>query len=84
MVSKKYFVGGVARSVNDDQLRDFFERQCGPVALAMVAYDKLTGEHRGFGFVQFLSRGAERAAESLSGAELAGRRLSVKEAQDRR
>lgn len=84
MASKKYFVGGLSKSVNGDQLRDFFERGAGPVAYAIVAYDKLTGDHRGFGFVQFLSRGAERAAEAMSGTELAGRKVSVKEAQERR
>lgn len=84
MVSKKYFIGGLSKSVNDDQLRDFFERRVGPVAYALVAYDKMTGDHRGFGFVQFHSKLAEPTAEALSGAELAGRRISVKEAQERR
>ena len=38
------------------------------------------GPHRGFGFVQFaLAEDAARAAASLHGAELSGRKLKVRE-----
>ena len=52
---RKVFVGGLASSVNDDGLRDYFEGLgIGGVAEAIVMMDKDTLRSRGFGFVTFI------------------------------
>lgn len=82
MDSKKYFVGGLAMAVTDDVLREYLEHRVGPVKFAMVAYDRETGHHRGFGFVQFHSSFADRDVVALRDAELCGKRLTIREARD--
>lgn len=49
---KKIFVGGLAHSVNDDAMKEFFGKY-GTVLDATVMYDRNTGKSRGFGFVTF-------------------------------
>jgi RNA recognition motif-containing protein len=50
--SKKVFVGGLAPTVTETELREYFEAY-GPVKEAIVMYDRQTNRSRGFGFVTF-------------------------------
>jgi RNA recognition motif-containing protein len=52
------------------------------VASAVVIRDKMTGESRGFGFVELTDEeDMQRAIQGLNGQSLEGRRLTVNEAR---
>lgn len=50
--TRKIFIGGLADSVDEEALREYFE-QFGEVFTAVVMYDHETRRPRGFGFVTF-------------------------------
>jgi len=52
MRTKKIFVGGLSSTTSLEDIRAYFE-QFSHVQDAMLAYDKVTNRHRGFGFVTF-------------------------------
>jgi RNA recognition motif-containing protein len=77
----KIYVGNLSYSTNDADLRDLFA-QHGAVDSATVVLDRMTGQARGFGFVEMGDEGQARAAiASLNGKELGGRALRVNEAE---
>ncbi|HEY6272367.1 MAG TPA: RNA-binding protein [Terriglobales bacterium] len=78
----KLYVGNLQHSTTDSSLSEFVTRGGFNVASALVIKDKLTGQARGFGFVE-LSDGEdlERAVSSLNGQALEGRSLTVNEAR---
>jgi RNA recognition motif-containing protein len=77
------FVGNLAFSATDDELRQLFE-QYGAVDEVKLITDRETGRPRGFGFVDMPdSRAAQSAIQGLQGKELAGRTLNVNEAKPR-
>lgn len=80
-MSKKIFVGGLAFSTNEDELRNLFE-PFGQIETVQIVTDRYTQKSRGFGFVEMTSDDeAAKAIESLNGTELAGRALTVNEAR---
>jgi RNA recognition motif-containing protein len=85
-MSNKLYVGGLPYSTTERQLQEIFAAH-GTVESAKVIADKLTGQSRGFGFVE-MSSGAEaqKAIQALNGTQLDGRTLVVNEArpQERR
>jgi len=52
MRTKKIFVGGLSATTSLEDVKAYFE-QFSVVKDAMLAYDKVTNRHRGFGFVTF-------------------------------
>ena len=52
MKTKKIFVGGLSAATSLEDVKAYFE-QFSKVKDAMLAYDKVTNRHRGFGFVTF-------------------------------
>lgn len=82
-MQKRLFVGNLDFSTTESDLRSKFE-QFGAVVSAAVVMDRLTGQSRGFGFVE-LSDGAaaDKAIEGLNGADLNGRSLNVSVARER-
>jgi RNA recognition motif-containing protein len=79
----KLFIGGLAYSVNDDQLRDMFA-SVGTVQSAQVIVDKYSNQSKGFGFVEMSTdEEAKKAIEELNGKELEGRAIAVNEARPR-
>lgn len=79
----KLFVGNLSYSTMDHQLRDAFA-EFGNVTSATVVLDRMTGQSRGFGFVEFENAAeAQRAISELDGSELNGRNISVNEARER-
>ncbi|MCH2169812.1 RNA-binding protein [Myxococcota bacterium] len=79
---KKIYVGNLAWSTDDDELRETFAR-FGEVHSARVISDRETGRSRGFGFVEMDDSAAEEAISQLDGRDLAGRPLRVNEARER-
>jgi RNA recognition motif-containing protein len=77
----KLYVGGLPYSVTDGRLQEIFSTH-GTVQSANVISDKMTGQSRGFGFVEMSSNSeAQKAIESLNGTQLDGRTLTVNEAK---
>lgn len=81
----KLFVGNLPHNVTDSGLSEFVTNAGVNIVSALVIRDKMTGEPRGFGFVE-LSEGEDlqRAVSSLNGRSLDGRPLTVNEARPQR
>lgn len=82
-MATKLYVGGLAYSVNDNQLNDFFST-AGTVVSASVITDKFSNQSKGFGFVEMSSEDeAKEAIKQFNEKELDGRKISVNEARPR-
>ena len=79
---QKLFVGNLPHEVTDSELGEFVSGAGFQAASAVVIRDKVTGQSRGFGFIE-LAEGEdmERAIAGLNGQSLQGRRLTVNEAR---
>jgi len=82
-MAKRIYVGGLPYSATEQDLNDLFSAH-GTVTSASVITDKYTGQAKGFGFVE-MSTDAEATAaiNTLNGALLGGRTLTVNEAKPR-
>jgi RNA recognition motif-containing protein len=79
----KLYVGNLAYSVSNDDLRDLFS-QAGEVQSATVITDKFSGQSKGFGFVEMSSSDeASKAISQFNETELKGRNIKVSEAKPR-
>lgn len=77
------FVSGLNYSMSSDELNEIFA-QYGSVVSAKVVEDRATGRSRGFGFVEMaVDDEARNAISALDQAEVKGRKINVKEAEDR-
>lgn len=75
------YVGNLARSVTEDQLRTLFASK-GEVTSVKIIIDKFTGEKRGFGFVDMPNPAeAQQAIAELNGYALENQTLRVNEAR---
>ncbi len=82
-MSTKLFVGSLPWSVNDEELKETFEKH-GTVVSAKVITDRDTRRSRGFGFVEMESSSdASNAIRALNDSELNGRNIVVNEAKSR-
>jgi cold-inducible RNA-binding protein len=81
----KLFVGNLPRSVTEGALSDLVTGAGFRVASAVVIRDKMTGDSKGFGFVE-LAEGEDLqgAIRGLDGKTLEGRPLTVNEARPQR
>lgn len=79
----RIFVGGMPYNTNSESLRSLFAAK-GEVTEANVVTDRMTGESKGFGFVEMPNNAeAQAAINNLNGYNLGGRNLSVNEARPR-
>jgi RNA recognition motif-containing protein len=79
-MNKKIYVGNLSFSTTEDELRDLFATY-GQVETAAIVNDRMSGQSRGFGFVEMSTPEEAQAAISvLNGRELGGRQLKVNEA----
>jgi RNA recognition motif-containing protein len=79
----KLFVANFPYTTSSDALRDLFAPY-GPVVSVKIATDRETGRSRGFGFVEMETEDAcTLAIEKLNGADVGGRPLAVRRAEDR-
>jgi RNA recognition motif-containing protein len=82
-MAKKLYVGGLAYSVTDEQLRSLMSAH-GTVESATVVIDRMTDRSRGFGFVEMgTQEQAEKAISALNGTTMEGRTLTVNMAKPR-
>ena len=71
------FVGDLARTINEDEMKDIFN-QYGAVVHVDIKRDKVTGNNLGYGFVQFDTReSAKEAKHHLQDQEIHGRRIRL-------
>lgn len=77
------YVGNLAYSVTEDDLRTAFEG-FGKVDRVSVITDKFSGQSKGFGFVEMPDdQEAAQAVNSLNDSDLKGRNIKVNEAKPR-
>jgi len=77
------YVGNLSREVTKDDLLEAFE-EFGQVESVKIITDKVSGESRGFGFVEMPAEAeAQSAINGLNGKELKGETLIVNEARTR-
>ena len=76
MANKSLYVGNMAYSTTEEELRQLFEPY-GPIAEVRIIGDK------GFGFVDIPEENMAAAIEALNGKEIGGRTLTVNEARPR-
>jgi RNA recognition motif-containing protein len=75
------YVGNLAYSTTEDDLRNMFEAH-GRVDRASVVMDRMSGRSKGFGFVEMPNDAeARNAIAALNEMETQGRRLVVNEAK---
>ncbi len=78
----RLFVGNLPHSATDSSLLEFVTGAGFQAASAVVIRDKMTGDSRGFGFVELVEgEDVQRAITGLNGQSLEGRRLTVNEAR---
>jgi RNA recognition motif-containing protein len=76
-MASKLYVGGLSFSTNSDSLREYFS-QCGTVESATVITDRMSGQSRGFGFVEMSTEAeAQAAIKQLNDQSFEGRKLMV-------
>ena len=79
---KKLFVGNLPYSANEQDLQNFFADNSVTIDTVTVMRDRMTGQARGFGFVEINDdAAAQRAVDNCHGKELMGRTLVVNEAR---
>ena len=77
------YVGNLSREVTKDDLLEAFE-EFGQVESVKIITDRVSGESRGFGFVEMPAEAeAQSAINGLNGKELKGETLNVSEARPR-
>jgi len=77
------YVGNLARDASEEDLRQVFEAY-GTVTSVNIIKDRLSGESRGFGFVEMSSKDeATKAMEGAQGADIKGRSIRIAEANRR-
>ena len=82
-MTNKLFIGSLDYATTDSQLEEHFSK-VGKVSSAKVIVDRITGQGKGFGFVEMeTSEEAKSAMDKLNGAQLNGRAIAVKEATPR-
>ena len=77
------YVGNLSDDVNEEDLREIFEA-FGQVESINIIKDRISGQSRGFGFVEMPSKDeALTAIKEADGKDLKGRSIKVNEAKAR-
>jgi RNA recognition motif-containing protein len=82
-MATKLYVGNLSFNTTEGDVRKLFET-LGPVGSCSLITDKMTGNSRGFAFVEMnAAADAQKAIAELHGKDLDGRALTVNEARPR-
>jgi cold-inducible RNA-binding protein len=82
-MSSKLYVGNLSYTTDESELRRAFE-PFGTLVSVSVISDRMTGQPRGFGFVEYeRAADAQSAIDTLNGRDVDGRSLSVSVARER-
>jgi RNA recognition motif-containing protein len=83
-MATKIYVGNLPYSCDGEQLRALFAADGRNVEEVAIITDRVTGQPRGFAFVQMATDDdAKRAIDALHGSSFGGRTLTVNEARPR-
>ncbi|MDI1452174.1 RNA-binding protein, partial [Polyangium sp. 6x1] len=83
-MSKRLYVGNLAFHSTEESVRSAFQSAGVEVVGVQVMTDRVTGQSRGFGFVDVAGdKEAQAAIDALHGKSLDGRTLTVNEARER-
>jgi len=83
-MTAKIYVGNLPYTCDEQQLRDLFGGDGRNVADVAIITDRMTGQPRGFAFVNMVTADdAKRAIDALHGSVFGGRTLTVNEARPR-
>ncbi len=83
-MSKKLYVGNLGYATTEAALSELFGT-FGQVSSVSLITDRMTGQSRGFAFVEMAEHSAAQAAISqLNGREVDGRAIKVAEARSQR
>src|SRR6185436_6159119 len=83
-MSKRLYVGNLAYHSTEDSVRGAFQKAGVEPITVQVMTDRMTGQSRGFGFVDVAGdTEAQAAIDALHGKDLDGRPLTVNEARER-
>jgi RNA recognition motif-containing protein len=75
--TQKLYVGSLPYKTTEDELFQIFS-QFGEIISVKIVTDRVTGQSKGFGFVEMSKEAdAQKAIESVNGSELGGRTLVV-------
>lgn len=82
-MAKRLFVGSLPYDITNTQLEELFA-QAGTVTSATVISDRMTGQSKGFAFVEMSTdEEAQKAITQFNGYSMNGRNLVVNEARPR-
>jgi cold-inducible RNA-binding protein len=82
-MAKKLYVGNLSYQIGDGDIRKMFE-QHGTVESVQMIVDRVTGNPKGFCFVEMSTdEEAQAAISGLNGQSVGGRALTVNEARPR-
>ena len=83
-MNRKIYVGNLPFSINQTILQDTFS-QCGTVDSIKLITDRITGQSKGFAFIE-MSKGSEaqRAIQQLNGTKIDDRDIKVSEAKSKK
>ncbi len=82
-MSNRLYVGNLPFHATEELISQRFAT-CGEVREVALMLDRMTGQSRGFCFVEMAtSEGAEKAIQNLNGQDFEGRSLRVDVAQER-
>jgi RNA recognition motif-containing protein len=83
-MSNRLYVGNLPFHATEDLIQKHFAA-AGEVASVQLMIDRVSGQSRGFGFVEMASpEGVKKAIAELNGVELGGRSLRIDVAEERR
>ncbi len=75
------YIGNLPYSITEERLKELFEAY-GHVDNVKIVKDKITGQSRGFAFVEMSnSTDAQKAIDEVNGSDVEGRTLLVNEAR---
>ncbi len=78
----KLYVGNLPFRASESDVQDWFSQAGIPVDTVTVVRDRISGDPRGFGFVEINRReDAEMAIQNCNGKDMLGRTLVVNEAR---
>ncbi len=78
----KIFVGGLPWDVNEKKLKEIFSKHCDVIDVS-IPLNRETGKSRGFGFVTASESSAKKAIKALDGSEINGRKIGVRESDNK-
>jgi len=83
-MGNRLYVGNLSYNVTEAELREAFAEGGKNVVEVKIVLDRDTGRPRGFAFVEMGSdQEAAQAIETLTGREIQGRPINVREARER-